>query len=88
MGAGYSPGPPDGDVRKPATEAAVMDFQNEFNAVRDYLKDKNWSVPNRLSVDGKIGKNTINAFIVSEKLQGDLGKHWKMIVEESGLAGY
>lgn len=80
LGHGYVPGPPDGNVRKPATEGAVMNFQNEFNAVVDYAKDQGWGVPNKLTVDGKIGTNTINAMIQADTLMGTAGMGWKQLV--------
>jgi len=83
-----------GNVRDDPTIQAVGTFQNDFNDVRIHLQQKGWSVPPKLTVDGRLGVNTINAMwnvdtkILPNTYGGAGGATWQDVVEavQSGQA--
>lgn len=87
MELGYSPGGlnPSFSVLSDRAVKQVKIFQNHWNIVASYLEkisaEKGVPVPvPRLSVDGKIGANTIEALIRAPKMAKTAGKSWGGLV--------
>lgn len=75
-----------GNVRDGATVSAVSSFQRDFNIVRHWLMSQGWGsdVP-ELSVDGKIGQNTIAAMVAVDAtvLPGVSAQSWPVLVTQA-----